>query len=42
MLRRSLGALVTAQQFEESGVDPQARPETLDLAAWDRLARARK
>jgi 16S rRNA (adenine1518-N6/adenine1519-N6)-dimethyltransferase len=42
MLRRSLGALVTPQQFEQAGVDPQARPETLDLAAWDRLARALK
>ncbi len=40
MLRRSLGKLVTAEQFETAGVDPQARPETLDLTAWDRLARA--
>ncbi len=40
MLRRSLGDLVTPEQFAQADVDPQARPETLDLAAWDRLARA--
>jgi len=38
MLRRSLGGMVTPDQFERASVDPQARPETLDLAAWDRLA----
>lgn len=38
MLRRSLGGLRTIDQIEAAGVDPQARPETLDLAAWGRLA----
>ncbi|MFO7279591.1 MAG: 16S rRNA (adenine(1518)-N(6)/adenine(1519)-N(6))-dimethyltransferase RsmA [Thermoanaerobacterales bacterium] len=40
MLRRSLAGLVDAAAFERAGVSPQARPEQLDLAAWDRLARA--
>lgn len=38
MLRRSLAGLVSTEQFAAADVDPQARPETLDLAAWDRLA----
>lgn len=38
MLRRSLGHLLEAADFEAADVDPQARPETLDLAAWARLA----
>lgn len=40
MLRRSLANMVTPEQFDQAEVDAQARPETLDLAAWDRLARA--
>ncbi len=40
MLRRSLGDVVGASEFESAGVDPQARPETLDLGAWARLAAA--
>jgi 16S rRNA (adenine1518-N6/adenine1519-N6)-dimethyltransferase len=39
MLRRSLSGLVDADDFEAAGVDPRARPETLDLADWARLAR---
>ncbi|CAN5374179.1 16S rRNA (adenine(1518)-N(6)/adenine(1519)-N(6))-dimethyltransferaseRsmA [soil metagenome] len=37
MLRRSLAEVVTPHQFTAAGVDPQARPEQLDLAAWCRL-----
>lgn len=40
MLRRSLAGVVDAHEFEAAEVDPQARPETLDLAGWDRLAGA--
>ena len=40
MIRKSLGGLRTVEQIEAAGVDPQARPETLDLAAWGRLAEA--
>ena len=40
MLRRSLAGVVSAEAFAAANVDPQARPETLDLAAWDRLAAA--
>ncbi|MEZ5243617.1 MAG: 16S rRNA (adenine(1518)-N(6)/adenine(1519)-N(6))-dimethyltransferase RsmA [Acidimicrobiales bacterium] len=38
MLRRSLGSLVSDEAFVAAGVDPTARPETLDLGAWARLA----
>ena len=38
MIRKSLGGLRTVEQIEAAGVDPQARPETLDLDAWGRLA----
>ena len=38
MLRRSLAGRVDADGFEVADVDPRARPETLDLAAWSRLA----
>ena len=40
MIRKSLSGLRTFEQIEAAGVDPQARPETLDLAAWGRLADA--
>ncbi len=40
MLRRSLAGLVDAADFEAGGVDPTARAEILDLAAWARLATA--
>lgn len=39
MLRRSLAGLVDAGGFEASGVDPESRPETLDLHAWSELSR---
>lgn len=42
MLRRSLAEMVDAAGFAEAGVDPQARPETLDLADWARLSRQRR
>ncbi len=38
MLRRSLAGVVDAGGFEAAGVDPQARPEELDVVAWGRLA----
>jgi 16S rRNA (adenine1518-N6/adenine1519-N6)-dimethyltransferase len=40
MLRRSLADTVTAEQFVTAGVDPEARPERLDIEAWGRLAMA--
>jgi 16S rRNA (adenine1518-N6/adenine1519-N6)-dimethyltransferase len=40
MLRRSLAGLVTPADFEAAGVDPEARAEDLDVAAWGRLAAA--
>lgn len=41
MLRRSLGNLVTPEGFALAAVDPTARPQELDLAAWGRLGRWR-
>jgi len=38
MLRRSLSNMIDPADFAAAGVDPQARPETLDLDAWARLA----
>lgn len=38
MIRKSLAGLRTVEQIEAAGVDPRARPETLDLDAWGRLA----
>jgi len=38
MLRKSLAGMVSPERFEEAGVDPTARPETLSLDAWSRLA----
>lgn len=40
MLRRSLDGRVTAAQFEQAAVPPDARPEQLDIAAWGRLTDA--
>jgi len=40
MLRRSLSGLVTAEAFAAAAVNPEARPEELDVAAWGRLAAA--
>jgi 16S rRNA (adenine1518-N6/adenine1519-N6)-dimethyltransferase len=40
MVRRSLDGRVTAEQFEQAGVAPDARPEQLDVEAWGRLADA--
>jgi len=42
MLRRSLSALIEPAGFAAAGVDPEARPETLDLDAWSRLAGQRR
>ncbi len=42
MLRKSLGALVSAEVFEAAGVDPQTRPEQVGVEAWVALARARR
>lgn len=40
MLRRSLAALVTPDQFAAAGIAPEARPEDLGLDAWIALTRA--
>jgi 16S rRNA (adenine1518-N6/adenine1519-N6)-dimethyltransferase len=40
MLRRSLAGVVSPQQFATAGVEPTARPEELDIAAWCALAEA--
>ena len=40
MLRGSLGGAVPAGAFAAAGVDPRARAEDLDVAAWGRLAAA--
>lgn len=40
MLRRSLAGIVTSEQFESAGVEPTARPEELDVAAWCALTEA--
>jgi 16S rRNA (adenine1518-N6/adenine1519-N6)-dimethyltransferase len=40
MLRRSLAGVVGAEAFATAGVDPAARAEDLDVAAWGRLAAA--
>ena len=40
MLRRSLAALVDSAALEAAGVRPDARPQELNLADWDRLALA--
>jgi 16S rRNA (adenine1518-N6/adenine1519-N6)-dimethyltransferase len=40
MLRRSLAAVVTPEQFAAAGIRPTARPEELDVAAWCALAEA--
>ncbi len=37
-LRNALGGVLTAEAMEAAGVDPGARPETLDLLAFARLA----
>lgn len=41
MLRGTLAALVTAEQFQAAGVAPTARPEELTVEDWCRLARVR-
>lgn len=38
MMRRSLGAFVGPAGFEAAGIDSRARPETLSLGDWSRLA----
>lgn len=40
MLRRSLADKVTAEMFESAGIDSSARPETLSVLDWGRLAAA--
>ena len=39
MLRRSLAAAVSPEQFQAADVSPEARPEQLGLPEWVRLAR---
>jgi len=38
MLRRSLAGRAAPEDLEAAGIDPAARAEELDLAAWSRLA----
>ena len=38
MLRRSLGNIISGAMFAAARVDPEARPEKLDIEAWGRLA----
>ena len=40
MLRRSLAGVVSPEQFAAAGIEPTARPEELDVAAWCRLVEA--
>ena len=40
MLRRSLAAIATPESFERAGVNPESRPEQLDVVQWGRLAHA--
>jgi 16S rRNA (adenine1518-N6/adenine1519-N6)-dimethyltransferase len=40
MLRQSMKSLLTEPEIVAAGIDPTARPEQLDLAAWVRLANA--
>jgi len=40
MLRRSLGAAVSAEAFKAAWIDPRCRPEELDLVRWLSLADA--
>ena len=40
MLRRSLAAIATPENFAQAGVSPEARPEDLDVTQWGRLAAA--
>jgi 16S rRNA (adenine1518-N6/adenine1519-N6)-dimethyltransferase len=39
VIRNSLGSLFSESQLIEAGVNPQARPETIDLDAFVHLAR---
>jgi 16S rRNA (adenine1518-N6/adenine1519-N6)-dimethyltransferase len=40
MLRRSLSGIVAPEAFDAADVDPETRPEQLDIQAWGRLASA--
>lgn len=40
MLRRSLSGIVAPEVFEAATIDPQRRPEELDVVEWGRLAQA--
>ena len=40
MLRRSLAAEVDSEVFAAAGIDPQRRPEELDIVEWGALAHA--
>lgn len=42
MLRKSLGAWLEPEMFEQAGVDPQTRPEQVVVDQWVELARARR
>jgi 16S rRNA (adenine1518-N6/adenine1519-N6)-dimethyltransferase len=40
MMRRSLAGTVEPATFDRAGIDPQRRPEQLDVVEWGRLALA--
>jgi len=42
MLRRALAGLLEPAAFSAAGIDPSARAEDLDVAAWGRLAAGRR
>jgi 16S rRNA (adenine1518-N6/adenine1519-N6)-dimethyltransferase len=42
MLRRALAGLVQPEAFADAGIDPSARAEMLDIAAWGTLARCQR
>jgi len=40
MLRRSLSSVVSSEHFEEAGIAPDRRPETVALNEWYNLTKA--
>lgn len=42
MLRSTIGSIVSADEFERAGIDPQLRPEQLSVADWADLQAARR
>jgi len=42
MLRSTIGSVVSADEFERAGIDPQLRPEQLSVGDWADLQAARR